>query len=239
MKKSLVWSLVMLFVLTLSVSAHAALETIGTAQFGGSGTEYKLIYDADAPFGPITWLDYTNAATNWGAQNEWAMGLDSALTINLNSGVSVDWGDSSWRLPSTVDGQYAYGKDGLTTAGYNITSSEMGHLYYTELGNKGYYATDGTYPQPGWGLKITGDFENLITSSYWSGTEYAIDPNRAWGFDVDDGSQGTPFKSANDYGLAVRSGQVSVVPVPGALFLLGSGLVGMAGFSRRRKGSHC
>ena len=237
MKKRLVCSLVTLFLLLFSGSAHADLKTIGTAQFGETGDHYNLIWDDVNNGNSVVWLDYTNAPTNWTAQNAWAAGLDSALTLYLNAGVSVNW-DGSWRLPSTVDGLYSWGYDGTTTGGYNITSSEMGHLFYTELGNKGYVATDGTYPQPEWGLSNTGDFEYIVASWYWSDTEYALDPDNAWTFGRDGGHQDFCVKSSNGYGVAVRTGDVSVVPVPGALLLLGSGLVGLAGFSRR-KGSRC
>jgi hypothetical protein len=199
-------SLVVLFLLMFSGSAYADLMTIGTAQFDGSGTEYNLIYDADGPFGPITWLDYTNDATDWTAQNEWAGELDSALTINLD-GYSVDWGGSSWRLPNAAGG-----------SGYNITESEMGHLYYTD-----------------------GDFDHLVASWYWSGTEYAGDSDLAGRFYMNDGYQGNVYKSSVNYGLAVRSGQVSTAPVPEPTtsLLLGIGLLGLAGITRWRKGSRC
>ena len=91
----------------------------------------------------------------------------------------------------TVDGPFVWGYDGTTTGGFNITSSEMGHLYYTELGNKGFFATDGTNPQPGWGLSNTGDFQNLNPNpnQYWSGTELATDTINAWFFSFFHGAQ--------------------------------------------------
>jgi hypothetical protein len=113
----------------------------------------------------------------------------------------------------------------------------MGHLFYTELGNKGYYATDGTHPQPGWGLNNTGDFEHLIMSWYLSGTEYAGTPDGAWSFHMFYGNQNPSYENPTDYVLAVRSGQVSAVPVPGAIWLLGSGLAGLVALARRRKGN--
>jgi len=87
----------------------------------------QVINDTDRN---ITWLDYSNAPDTWQNQVSWAANL--AVTVN---GVTYD----NWRLPATVDGPYVWGYDGTTTAGYNITTSEMGHLYYTELVNKGYY----------------------------------------------------------------------------------------------------
>lgn len=46
----------------MTVTPHAALVNIGTATY--NGTFYNLIYHADAPLGPITWLDYTNHSIN-------------------------------------------------------------------------------------------------------------------------------------------------------------------------------
>jgi hypothetical protein len=42
-------------------------------------------------------------------------------------------------------------------------------------------------------------------------------------------------KYSGDYALAVRPGEVSAVPVPSAILLLGSGLLGL-GASRRAQG---
>ncbi len=227
MKKSLVWSLVMLFVLAMSVSAQAALTTIGTAQFGGSSTEYKLIWDDDNNGNSLVWLDYSHTGASWTSQNTWAAGLDDALTIHLYSGYSVDW-DGSWRLPN------AAGPGETPTVGYNMTTSEMGHLYYTELGNVG-------QPEPGWGLNNTGDFDNLsgyqTTSAYWTSTAHETIKNYGWYFLMYDGYLSYNPNSRYYYGLAVRTGDVltSSVPLPGAIWLLGSGLVGLVGFSRRKK----
>ena len=143
----------MLVVFVLTAPAHAFLINRGTDTLGN-----RLIYDNDRD---ITWYDFSNAANTWQNQVNWALGL----SVTFDSTTYDDW-----RLPTTVDGPYVFGFDGTTTGGYNITTSEMGHLYYTELGNLGYYATDGTNPQPGWGLTNTGDFQHLSASAYWSGT---------------------------------------------------------------------
>ena len=224
-----------LFFLTMTGLAQAALTTIGTATYGGS--DYNLIYYDNNNGNSVIWLDYSNARTNWTAQKAWAAGLDSSLSYNINPVYTVAWDDAAWRLPDTVDGLYVWGYDGTTTAGYKITTSEMGHLYYTELGNLGYYDTSGNAPQSGWGLNNTGDFDNLIASWYWSGTEYANSPDLAWDVTMYSGYQGHTYKSSNGYGLAVRSGQVSAVPIPGAIWLLGSGLAGGVALGRRRKGN--
>ena len=230
-----------LFFLTMTGLAQASLTTIGTATYddGAGSKNYNLIWDDDNNGNSVIWLDYTNR-NSWSALKAWADGLNGTdiLTYHLD-GYQVDWGTNVWRLPDTVDGPYVVGCDGTTTAGYNITTSEMGHLYYTELGNKGYYATDGTYPQDGWGLNNTGDFNNLIASWYWSGTEYADNPDYAWLLNLFHGNQYNYYKPNRECGLAVRSGQVSAapVPVPGTMLLFSTGLAGLAVLRRKRKGS--
>ena len=141
----------------------------------------------------------------WQTQMNWA----SALTVTFGGTIYDDW-----RLPSTVDGPCGYGYDGTTTAGYNITSSEMGHLFYTELGNKGYYDTTGNV------LNQDGDYLRQETFRicnpvyYWSGTEYVDDPTTRGAPHFLYGTQGhyVDKDAAARYALAVRPGDVTVVP---------------------------
>jgi len=164
----------------------------------------------------MTW----QAANNWSAQ----------LTVG---------GVSGWRLADTID----VGNNGITyangnfytgiDAGYNMTThSELSNLYYNVLGNLSPYYTSGN-DQPGWGLLNTGPFSN-IQSYYWSATEYAPFTTYAWDFSTINGYQGSSNKSNSYYGWAVRSGDVSAVPVPAAMWLFGSGLLGLVGVARRK-----
>lgn len=227
--------IVLLSILFLTTgSSQAALVAIGTATYAGS--EYNLIWDDNNNGNSVVWLDYTQS----GNINSWVKGLDSALTYNIDPAYIVDWGTNSWRLPETVDGEYYFHWNGTTTGGYNITNSEMGHLYYEELGNIGRCGTDGTWFPSGWGLTNTGDFENLTASLYWS-TQYASYSGGIWGFDMKLGSQSWFIGSTYGCGLALRTGQISVVqagtpvPVPGTFWLFGLGIIVLSAFQKKNQ----
>ncbi|UCD35844.1 MAG: PEP-CTERM sorting domain-containing protein, partial [Nitrospiraceae bacterium] len=106
----------------------------------------------------------------------------------------------------------------------NCTDNEFGHLYYTELGNV-YYG----------GLTYTGDFQNFIESWYWTGTEHT-DTTGAWGFGANAGSLGGDGKIGAGTAIAVRDGNVTVVPEPISLtlFLVGGATIGVRRFIRKQ-----
>jgi hypothetical protein len=210
--------------LTQSVgNAGVPVGSGGAGVPGGAITanEYNLIYDDDQG---IIWLDYSNrGGGNWYGLITWASGLNApgAVTCKFDPGISVTWA-GDWRLPKTADAARTFGYDGTTTAGFNITTSEMGHLFYKSLGNLGYYDTKGKptgagwYPDSVWGLKNTGPFKNLQATMYWSGTEYSLFPLHAWAFNFAFGDQGnTAFKSSYPYlGIVVRPGKVTSSSTP-------------------------
>jgi hypothetical protein len=219
MKKILILVLTTVLILGLSISAYANLIVRGTDTLG-----YQMIYDTDLN---ITWYDYTNNLNTWHNQMNWV----SALTVDFGGTIYTDW-----RLPTALN------QDGTgPCVGYNCTGSEMGHLDYTELiGNS---AGMGAHPSFTDGL--TGDSESFqaflnTEYMYWSGTEYAPNPDNAWYFGFQDAFQGEYTKDgligvsgAGNYAIAVRSGDVSAVPEPSTMLLFGSGLAGF-GLLRKR-----
>ena len=210
-------------------TAQADLQVIGTADIDGVGTGYNLIYDTGSVadgLSSFVWLDYTHnyghGADSQYDQISWASGLNAlgSVTYHLNSGISMDWGGSSWRLPSTVDAD--------SSIAHNVTSSELGHLFYTDLG-----LTFNTAVNAG----NQGPFVNIQPQSpgwYWSGTGYSASPTYGWAFGTVNGDQGIGPNGLQFSAIAVRSGAlVSTVPEPSTYLLLGISLC-VVGYARRK-----
>ena len=118
-------------------------------------------------------------------------------------------GSSQWALPTTnvVNGNY--------------NGSQLGELFYNELGG----TQDSSIP--------SGPFSNVQSSTYLSGTVYWSDPSYTWVFLTDSGTPNIIGKGSKFYAWAVSPGQVSSVPVPYAVWLFGTGMLGLLGLKRR------
>ena len=208
MKKSRLICALCACVLTLiTTTSQATLSYV----LGG-----QAVYDSDAD---LTWLANANAVVGsiydtsvpgsglitWSDANAWAAGLD----IN---------GVKGWRLPAND-----------TCAGSNCTSSEMGNLFYNVLGGEA-------------GSSITAKhnsnydlFSSVQSDHYWTSTEYPPNTLNAWDFDFGLGFQGSSSKGVTDVAWAVQSGNVGTVPVPAAIWLFATGLLGLIGIASKKK----
>lgn len=161
----------------------------------------------------LTWLADANYAMTSGYDADGRM--DWANAVNWVTNLNIA-GISDWRL-AYDGGCYAY----------TCTNNEMAGLFYNTLGN-----TAGS-------LSNTGPFYNVQASSYWIGLTY--DYGNVWQsvFNMAYGETWESTRGENNYVWVVNDGDiggaVSTVPVPAAVWLFGSGLLGLAGIARRYK----
>lgn len=216
---------VALLVLSLGASACAQAALVG--RLADAGGRYQAVYDSDLD---ITWLADANYAATSGFDNDglmrWMAAQDWIAMLNRTGHLGV----SDWRLPLSDD-----------CTGYNCAGSELGHMFYGELGGVAGYG-DPMPPPADADLAL---FANLPAGGFWSATEYLSDA--AWAFEFgpyDVGRQIYFPKDAKFYAWAVRSGDIAgnipavadalAVPVPAALSLFASGLAGLLGVARKR-----
>ncbi len=160
----------------------------------------------------------------------WLADANHAMTSGHDADGLMNWYDSmAWAASLNIDGVTGWrlpGSDSCT--GINCSNSEMGNLHYNVLQN------------PAGSFINAGPFINLPTNDgHWSSTD-APDPTNAYDFFFLDGTQNDHNSNTNTkefgelYAWAVHSGDVSAVPVPAAVWLFGSGLIGLIGFARRK-----
>ncbi len=199
-KKFLTTAAVLAF--SLSTGAQASL----VARTGG------MVYDT---VNNITWAADANLAQTSGYDADgkmtWAKAVAWVDQLTLG-------GFTDWSLPTTIPAIY----------GYDKTGTQMGNLFYTQLGGvKG--NSIATTHNTDYGL-----FTNVQSNIYWSISEHALDATYAWSFTIGSGIQDYFNKANGYYAWAVRPGDVAAVPVPGAFWLFGSAMVGLMGLKCRK-----
>lgn len=182
----------------------ADANLLATLEAGNSNLVSQII--AANPTHPVTAADFNKVVNGtadwWGAK---------AFVNYLNS---IDYaGSANWALP---------GISGTPQQGFNQTNSQLGELFYTELG--------GT---PNNSIPANVFFTNVQAGLpfYWTGVENPAS-STAWFFDTSNGMQ--TFFGENNYMItwAVTDSNLLPAPVPSAVWLLGSGLMFIYGLQR-------
>jgi hypothetical protein len=154
----------------------------------------------------ITWLRNANAngEMSWQQATSWVSNFEFG-------------GYTDWRLPEVA----------TPCTGYSCFGSEMGHLWYDDLGN-----TPGSFKP--------GGFSGMVQGGYWTGSE--VQGRDSWGNDLDwqfltnGGYQRIYYGFALNNAMAVRDGDMMrTVPEPATYAMLLAGLGMMSCIARRRK----
>lgn len=189
-------------------SANATLVSrLGGLAFYDTDLDITWLTNADAGAGSI-YDDGSNTSDgrmSWSSANDWAANLDIG-------------GITEWRLADMdVNGDDVVVNCATATA-TDCLDNEFGYHFY-------HNGIDTYNPDP---------FSNVQTTNYWSRTESS---SNAWLFDFtfNDGSQLATSKNYNASAWAVYDGDVATLPVPGALWLFSSGLLGLIGISRKKR----
>lgn len=214
--------------LAASIGSGTAQAALQGRDLNGSIDSFEAYYDTDLN---ITWLaDANYAQTSGFDQSTWNWYTASTWVANLSftNGANVY---DNWRLPTTLQPDASC--SGLSTPyGYNCTGSEMGHLFYLELGGTAHHSiVESTDPD-------LEKFTNIHQGYYWGSTEYTQYPTGVWGFNFFGGFQIAANKTDVYYPIwAVSDGDVGIAAIPEpesyAMMLAGLGLI--AAMARRRK----
>jgi len=209
MKSCFLW-VICTSILSLGMASTASAALVSSA-------DGSMIYDTDLD---ITFLSNANTVftsgydtsntgrLKWTEANNWITYLN-----NMNGGNGY-LGYNNWRLPTALN------SDGSGPCGTTpCPDSELGHLFYGE--------SISFLSQP--------PFSNIQPDAYWANETAGTSVPYAWTFNLRTGIQDTKIATAEFYTLAVRDGNISTVPVPAAVWLFGSGLIGLVGIARRKK----
>ncbi len=175
----------------------------------------------------ITWLADANFARTSGRDTDGMMDWPTATTWVGN----LDYfGITGWRLPAVApldasSYDHTFSNNGTTDVGFGIrgTHSELAHLYYVTLGNKGLCKPDDADPgtcvvQTGWGLKNSGPFVNVgAIAGHWTGSESMCPCGslKTWLIDMTTGRQSQLPGSNLQGAWPVRDGDLA--PTTGGL----------------------
>lgn len=127
-------------------------------------------------------------------------------------------GSQQWTLPTA---------GAFPLVGWNETGTQFTQLFYNELGGN-----------ENINIPNTSNFTNEQNDAYWLSTEGGwrddmSSPNMGWSFSTETGYQFNDNKNIQFHAWAIHPGKVAAVPLPAAIWLMGSTLLGMITLKRR------
>ena len=149
------------------------------------------------------WYD-TDLDLTWAATPTMSGKADWPTLVKAFAQLEIK-GVKGWHMPSFGDPAALcdYSATGGTNCGYkpDPASSDMAHMFYVTLGNKG-------SPDAGYGLVNTGPFVDFRPWVYWTRTKYPDITGEVWSFQMKEGRQQRHKHKFPFYGWPVHDGDV-------------------------------
>jgi Protein of unknown function (DUF1566) len=137
-----------------------------------------------------------DGSMSWDTAQAWITAMNAANYL----------GSSHWRLPTTQLPDASCSQRPKSAAfGFGCTGSEMGNLFYNELGGVKGSTIELTHSS-NYNL-----FNNFQPYLYWSSTQWTRVANSAFSFSFGNGFQGTNVYVNDMYAMAVCPGKIDVL----------------------------
>ncbi len=193
------------FTLTVGViySTTLCLNSAGAALVASANGQ--AVYDTVQN---VTWLANANLAAKHsfgvsGINPDGSMSWDTAQQWIAAMNAAHFLGSDQWSLPATTLPDPNCSQRPITASfGFGCTGSQMGRLYYNELGGVKGSTIELTHNAS---YSLFGDFQPYL---YWSSTLWTKVPNSAFSFSFGNGFQGTNVFANDMYAIAVAPGKV-------------------------------
>jgi hypothetical protein len=234
----------------MAIALVASVTIAGTVQAALTTNGNGLIYDnvSNITFNSDANLFKTQATSDTNLINTiifdtTTVGAHTVATTDFDTvtGTMNWWGAQAWIGYLNVTAYHGYNSWSLPSTNPAIVStvqigSQLSELFYTELGGISGTSIVNSH-NANYNL-----FTNLANAAvFWSSTDNVAQPaSSAWYFDNTNGGQGYSNKDGytNKVGyfsaLPILQGNASPVPVPGAAWLFGTGLISFCGFKKRK-----